>query len=100
MKGPKSGIRLTNQIATYSPRHWIIATEPGEVEEMQDERAFVGIWNEMDNGDVAPRWTIKASAKAVMKKPRGVVLDPRHKELIIADMRLNAVLTYYFPEIF
>jgi len=29
-----------------------------------------------------------------------VALDPENKEVIVADMRLNAVLTYYFPEIF
>ena len=38
--------------------------------------------------------------KSTLKKPRGVVLDAKNKEMIIADMRLNAVLTYYFPEIF
>jgi hypothetical protein len=35
-----------------------------------------------------------------MVKPRGVVLNPKNKELIIADMRLNAVMTFYYPEIF
>ncbi len=35
-----------------------------------------------------------------MKKPRGVALNPKHKELIVSDMRLNTVLTFYFPEIF
>ena len=35
-----------------------------------------------------------------MKKPRGVAFDPKHKEVIVSDMRLNAVLTFYFPEIF
>jgi hypothetical protein len=35
-----------------------------------------------------------------MVKPRGVAIDPKHKEIIVADMRLNAVLTYYFPEMF
>jgi hypothetical protein len=36
----------------------------------------------------------------MMWRSAGVVLDSKHKELIVADMRLNAVLTYYFPEIF
>ena len=26
--------------------------------------------------------------------------DPRHQELFVADMRLNTVLTYSFPELF
>ena len=59
----------------------------------------MGVWSVTDTGDVPPRWKI-AGPKSTMKKPRGVVLDPKHKELIVADMRLNAVLTYYFPEIF
>ena len=41
-----------------------------------------------------------AQQKSQLKKPRGVALDPKHKELIVADMTLNAVLTYSFPEIF
>ena len=35
-----------------------------------------------------------------MKKPRGVVLNPKHKEIIVADMRLNAVLSFSIPEMF
>jgi hypothetical protein len=27
-------------------------------------------------------------------------LNPNHKELIVTDKRVNAVITYYFPEIF
>jgi hypothetical protein len=29
-----------------------------------------------------------------------VVLEPASKELIVSDMRQNALLTYYFPELF
>ena len=35
-----------------------------------------------------------------MKKPRGVALNPKHKEVLVSDMRLNAVLTFSFPEIY
>ena len=100
IKGPKSGITRINQLALYPPRKLIVAAQPGPIEQMEPQGAFVGIWSIDDNGDVPPRWKINAGAKSEMKKPRGVVLDPKHKELIIADMRLNAVLTYYFPEIF
>jgi hypothetical protein len=31
---------------------------------------------------------------------RGVAVNPNHKEVIITDKRLNAILTYYFPELF
>ena len=39
-------------------------------------------------------------AKSTIERPRGAALNPRTKEIIVADMRLNSVLTYYFPEIF
>ncbi len=100
IKGPKSGITRINQLALYPPRKLIVAAQPGPIQEMEPEGAYVGIWTIDDNGDVPPHWKINANAKSEMKKPRGVVLDVKHKELIVADMRLNAVLTYYFPEIF
>ncbi len=31
--------------------------------------------------------------ESLMKKPRGVALNPKHKELIVANMRLNSVPT-------
>jgi len=61
--------------------------------------SFVGVWSISDDGDVPPRWKI-GGPKSTLKNPRGVALEPKHKELIVADMRLNAILTYYFPEIF
>ena len=33
-------------------------------------------------------------------KPRGVAIIPQYKEVVVADMSLNSVLVYYFPEIF
>jgi len=45
-------------------------------------------------------YLIEHGPNSLLKKPRGVALNPKNKELIIADMRLNSVLTYYFPEIF
>ena len=35
-----------------------------------------------------------------MMKPRGEALIPSHKELLVADMRLNSIFVYYFPEMF
>ena len=60
---------------------------------------FVGVWSIKDSGDVPPRWKI-AGPTSRLKKPRGVALNPRTRDLIVADMRLNAVLTYYFPKLF
>ena len=97
--GPKTGIIRFNQIRVYPPKGWIIATQPGPRDDQEPEGTFVGVWSINDNGDVPPRWKI-GGPKSTLKKPRGVALDPKHKELIVADMRLNSVLIYYFPEIF
>jgi len=95
--GPKTEIVRINQIQIHNG--WIIATQPGKYEEQEPEGVFVGVWSIHDRGDVAPRWKL-GGPNTQMKKPRGVVLNPMHKELIVADMRLNTILTYYFPELF
>ena len=100
IRGPKSGIVRITQMALNPARKLIIATQPGEVTDMEPEAAFIGVWSMDDNGDIPPLWKINTGPKSTLLKPRGVVLDPKHKEMIIADMRLNAVLTFYFPEIF
>ena len=99
IRGPKTGIIRFTQIQVYSPNGWIVATQPGVSAQQEPDNSFVGIWSVNDNGDVPPRWAI-GGPKSTLKKPRGVALDPLHKEIIVADMRLNAVLTYAFPEIF
>ena len=99
IRGPKSGIVRINQMAVYPPKKLVIATQPGIAEDMEPEGAFVGVWSIYDNGDIPPRWKI-GGPKSTLQIPRGVVLNPKNKELIVADMRLNAVLTFYFPEIF
>lgn len=97
--GPKAGVQSVNQIVAHSPKGWIVATMTGDYGEAEPEGAYVGIWNVNDNGDVPPRWKL-GGPKSTIKKPRGVALNPKDKELIVADMRLNTILTYYFPEIF
>jgi len=99
--GRKAGIISITQMQVYPPKGWIVATMPGwSYDETEPENFFIGVWSINDNGDVPPRWKLGGSSTSVMKKPRGVALNPTHKELIVADMRLNAVLTFYFPEIF
>ena len=99
IQGPKTEIHRINQLQVYPPKGWIVATQPGIIDEQEPEGVFIGVWSVRDNGDVPPRWKI-GGPKSLMKKPRGVVLNPKHKELIVADMRLNSMLTYYFPEMF
>src|SRR5437762_2270112 len=78
----------------YGPKGWIIAAQPGIGDDEEPEGVYVGVWGRDDNGDVPPRWRI-GGPKSTLKKPRGVALDIKRKELIVADMRLNSVLTYY-----
>jgi hypothetical protein len=99
IRGPQTGLLLINQIQVYSPRGMIVATQSTDDGPSEPEGVFIGVWSVFDSGDVPPRWRL-GGPKSTMKKPRGVALDPRYKEIIVADMRQNAVLTYYFPEIF
>jgi hypothetical protein len=97
--GPKSLLRGTRQIQVYGPGGWIVVTVPGRGDGERAEDVFIGIWSIHDDGDVAPRWRI-GGRDTTLKNPRGVVVNARQKELIVADMRLNQVLTYSFPEMF
>ena len=102
IQGTKTGIVSTQQITAYPPKGWILVPTSG-VETgssvAEPPGIFVGIWSIHDNGDVPPRWKI-AGPKSTLKRPRGIALNPKHKEIMIVDMRANGVLTYYFPEIF
>ena len=100
IRGPKSGIVRITQMALNPARKLIIATQPGEVNVMEPEGAFVGVWRMDDNGDIPPVMRLNTGGKTTLKKPRGVVLDYKNKEVIIADMRLNAILTFSWPEVF
>lgn len=41
-----------------------------------------------------------AGPQGIARPPRGVTLAPAHKEVIVTDKRVNAVMTWYFPEMF
>ena len=98
--GPKAEIGNMNQILIYPPKGWIVAAQTGNsYGVLEPEGVYIGVWSIYDDGDVPARWKL-AGDRSVIKKPRGIALDPKNKELIVADMRLNAVLTFYFPEIF
>ena len=100
IRGPKTGIHGIRQMQVLPKGGWIVITQITDGGIAEPEGTFVGVWSINDNGDVPPRWKIEGKGNNVMKKPRGVALDPKHKEVIVSDMRLNAVLTFYFPEIF
>ncbi len=71
----------------------------GMGEPMHTDEGFVGVWSINDNGDVPPRWTI-GGPQGVLQMVRGVAVNPNHQEIIVTDKRLNAILTFYFPELF
>jgi len=100
IRGPNSGIIRINQMAVYPPKRLIVAAMPGLVDLMEPPNAFLGVWTYDDNGDVPPKWKIPIGPKTTLKKPFGVVLNPKNKEVIISDMRVNGVLTFSVPEIF
>ena len=101
--GPKSGMAtLGGPFTVYPPKGEIIVSvreERGEERVTASEESYVGVWSIHDNGDVPPRWTI-GGPKGVLRMVRGVALDPKNKSLIVSDKHLNAVMTFYFPEIF
>jgi hypothetical protein len=99
IKGPKSGIVRALQMQVIPSTGWILVTQPGESGTFDPGGTFVGIWSINDNGDVPPKWKL-AGPKSTLIKPRGVAVIPRSKEILVADMSLNAVLVYSFPEIF
>jgi hypothetical protein len=68
--------------------------------QVYSDESFVGVWNYVDDkGDAPPRWTI-GGPKGMLRQPRGVTLDHKNKTLIVSDKYLNAVISYYFPEVF
>jgi len=100
IRGPNTGIHGIRQMQIQPTGGWIIISQITDGGVPEPEGTFVGVWSINDSGDVPPRWKIEGKPSNIMKKPRGVALNPKNKELIVSDMRLNSVLTFYFPEIF
>ena len=97
--GPQSGFRdLSGPFAVYPPKGWIVAGDRGEGG-LASNLAYLGVWSIEDNGDVPPRWRV-GGPNGIFEMPRGVALNAKHKEVIVSEKRLNAVLTFSFPEIF
>ncbi len=97
--GPSTGIESTRQIQVYPEKGLIFASQTLNNDERKPGSYFVGVWSIHDKGDVPPRWKI-GGPKSTLLRARGIVLNPKQKEIHVADMLLNAVLTYYYPEIF
>ena len=97
ISGPHSKIRRTGLITVYPPTKTILVGLPSN--EKASPNNFVGVWKEDDNGDVAPRWMIGGPNQALLQV-RGITVVPQEKTVVVSDKYVNAVLTYYFPEIF
>lgn len=100
IRGPHTGMHAIRQMEIQPKGGWIVISQMTSGEIPEPEGTFVGVWSINDSGDVPPRWKIDGIISNGMKKPHGIALDPKHKEVVVADMRLNAILTFYFPEIF
>jgi hypothetical protein len=99
IQGPKTEIVRITQLQVYPPTGWILAAQAGTHDALHPDDGFIGIWSINDDGDVPPRWKIRGPNSTLIK-PRGIALDPQNKSLIVSDMARNAVLTFYFPEVF
>jgi hypothetical protein len=93
-------------MAVYPAKGWILAVsswDPGQssgsLPAMWQSDGYVGVWSITDRGDVPPRWIV-GGPNGVFQRPHNIVLDPKNKSLIVSDQRLNAVLTFFFPEMF
>jgi DNA-binding beta-propeller fold protein YncE len=85
----------TALMATYPPRGlFLAATGRGDRHDAED---YIGVWSIHDRGDVPARWTI---GKGLFRDIRGIAIDPKTKTVIASDKNLNAVVTFYAPEIF
>ena len=81
--------------------------------EKKGNGTFVRVWNIDDRGNVPPRreWRIMGPQKSLWgPEETGAegdwssisagTLDPKNKSLILKSKPLNAIFTYYFPELF
>ena len=100
VSGPKTLLTGTFGMRTYPPKGWIVVAMNGSESVGPQAESFVGVWSVLhDDGDVPPRWTI-GGPNGALKQPRGVDLDFKNKSVLVSDKVLNAVLTFYFPEMF
>jgi DNA-binding beta-propeller fold protein YncE len=80
------------------PGNMRVHPETGQIFVVQ-QAGYVGVWSIEDNGAVPPRFTV-GGPQGMLKKPRGLDLDPVNSAVIVSDKELNAVLTYEVPQVF
>ena len=94
--GSESRIRGTSLMTTYPPKGLIFTTRagPGGRYESGDH---IAVWSIHDDGDDPPRWEI---GKDIFYDIRGITIDPESKTVMATDKKLNAIVSFYVPEIF
>jgi hypothetical protein len=100
--GPQSGLHdFGGPFTVYPPKGEIIVSVrgTGPNADMASDEAYVGVWSIDDTGDVPPKWKI-GGPNGILRMPRGIALDVKNKNIMVSDKRLNAVLTFRFPEMF
>ena len=101
--GPVSGLMRPGRIVVHPPTHSVIVTSSAGQGTRDPQTmnltptAYIGVWDQNDSGDVAPKWTI---AKGYIYMPRGLTLDPKNKTVIVSDKYMNSVMTFSLPELF
>ena len=77
----KTGIWRIRQMQIYSKGGWIVVCQISDGGTAIPQDTFLGVWSIYDNGDVAPRMEDRRQGGNIMVKPRGVTLNPNHKEV-------------------
>jgi len=106
ISGPKSTISALDTFQVYPPKGWIIAGGG----DFTNGGGYVGAWSINDNGDVPPHFKIPVQ-QLTGYDPYSVVIDPAHKEMIMAAAGgnrkvrptrgvMNAIVTFSWPEVF
>ncbi len=97
--GPNSEMLGTQApFAVYPPKQLMIIGMYGPGE-LGTPNSYFGVWSYAKYGDVPPIWKF-GGPNQLIRQPRGATVDPAHKSIIVTDKRVNAVITWYFPEMF
>jgi hypothetical protein len=99
-QGMDGGQAIT-QMQMYPEKGWVIAALPGGDRSWEAEGFFpyIGVWSINDRGSVPPRFKI-GGPRSTLLRPRGMIMVPRSREVVVVDMRQNALLSYFMPELF
>jgi hypothetical protein len=99
ISGPHTELLGTQApFALYPKRQFVVIGlyGPGE---LGTEDSYFAVYSLKNLGDSPPLWKF-GGPHGIVRQPRGVALDPTHKDVIVTDKRVNAVLTWYLPEMF